>query len=194
MPGRLTVALWNSYDPRRFHEAHRRALARAAPLCLAFDANLVTLGFPFDELAGDVQADEEAPDLGTPGGIAGFVADTTTIGEGGAYFRDLAEQGRFDVFPFPDPGFPPQLGTIVLATRQPDPGKAVAPRDVAAGILHDESQTVVFGLGPRGVPKTVHGTARRHLDVTEAGFSLETATAMGAVVAAVDAWREALGP
>ena len=35
--GRATIALYNSYDPTKFREAHRRALARAGPLALAFD-------------------------------------------------------------------------------------------------------------------------------------------------------------
>lgn len=193
MAGRLTIALYNAYDPRRFHEAHRRALARAAPLALAFDANLATLGFPFDDLAGDVRTDEEAPDLRTPQSIAAFVASTTTIGAGGAYFRDLAEAGRFQVLPFPDPGFAPQLGRVVLTTSKADPGKRITPREVASDLLRGASTTLVFGLGPRGVPSGVHDRAPRHLDVTDGGLSLETATALGAVTGAVHAWREALG-
>src|SRR5207249_8391324 len=42
--GRITLGLYNSYDPVRFAEAHRRAIARAAPIALAFDANLATFG------------------------------------------------------------------------------------------------------------------------------------------------------
>jgi len=45
--GRPTIALYNSYDPKNFREAHRRALARAGRLALAFDLNLATFGFPF---------------------------------------------------------------------------------------------------------------------------------------------------
>ncbi len=201
MAGRLTLALYNSYDPRRFREAHRRALARAAPLAWGFDANLALLGFPTGELAGDVESAStassgtrrEAPlDLDTPRDLAEFVADTTTIGEGGAYLRELAEAGRFHTHPRPDPGFPPQLGSIVLTTRDPDARKATTPRAVAESLSYDESQTLVFGLGPQGVPDEVHEVTRKHLDVTGGGVSLETATALGAVVGAVAAWREAL--
>lgn len=202
MAGRLTLALHNSYDPRRFREAHRRALARAAPLAVAYDANLAALGFPTDEVAGDVEtastdAGEARSEAGPSGfggarDLADFVAGTTTIGAGGDLFRDLAEAGRFTLHPAPDPGFPPQLGTIVLATRDPNPPKDRPPRKVARSLLHDESTTIVVGLGPRGVPDEVREQAPGHLDATGEGVPLETATALGAVAASVDAWREAL--
>ncbi|MCJ2532746.1 MAG: DUF531 domain-containing protein, partial [Candidatus Thermoplasmatota archaeon] len=82
MPGRVTIGLFNSYDPVRFHESHRRALARAGPLALAFDCNLATFGFPFDN------------GLTTPVEIAMWVSTTTSIGESGKYLIDLAEKGR----------------------------------------------------------------------------------------------------
>lgn len=201
MAGRLTLALYNSYDPRRFREAHRRALARAAPLAWGFDANLATLGFPTDELGGDVESAstaskhaqrDGAPVLDTARDLARFVADTTTIGDGGTYLRELADAGRFHTHPRPSPGFPPQLGSIVLTTRDPDPRKSTTPRAVAESLRYGESTTLVFGLGPHGVPSDVHDVTRKHLDVTGRGVSLETATALGAVVGAVAAWREAL--
>jgi hypothetical protein len=202
MAGRLTLALHNSYDPRRFREAHRRALARAAALADAYEANLVALGFPLDELAGDVQTASteaaEARDEGGPEGfgsareLADFVAETTTIGGGGDRFRALAEAGRFHLHDAPDPGFPPQLGTIVLATQDPAPTKERTPENVAESLAYDESTTVVVGLGPRGVPDGVREQASGHLDATGKGTPLETATAMGAVMGGVAAWREAL--
>src|SRR5207249_11370818 len=95
--GRMTIGLYNSYDPARFAEAHRRAIARAAPIALAFDANLATFGFPFER------------DLRTPVDIAAWISGTTSIGEAGTYLRDLARAGRFRTFAFPKRGFPPQL-------------------------------------------------------------------------------------
>ena len=32
--GRITISIYNSYDPVNFREAHRRILARAGPLAL----------------------------------------------------------------------------------------------------------------------------------------------------------------
>lgn len=182
MPRRLTIGLYNSYDAVRFHEAHRRALARAAPLALAFDCNLSTFGFPFDE--GRRREMPNKPDLRTPQEIAGFVAASTTIGEGGAYFVELAKAGRFQAFPFPRGGFPPQVGIPILTTRRPSPAKSLGVHD-ARKLIRERSALLVFGLGPHGVPRDLFALAEHHLDVTGRGMSLETATALGAVVAAL---------
>src|SRR3989304_2308544 len=61
----MTLGLYNSYDRVRFAEAHRRAIARSAPVALAFDANLATFGFPY------------AKDLATPAEIATWVSGAT---------------------------------------------------------------------------------------------------------------------
>ncbi len=65
MPGRVTIGLFNSYDPVKFHESHRRSLARAGPLALAFDCNLATFGFPYGK------------ELTTPIEIANWVSTTS---------------------------------------------------------------------------------------------------------------------
>lgn len=71
MPGRMTLGLFNSYDKTKIREAHRRALARAGPVPLAFDCNLATFGFPFD---GEMR---------TPAEIVEWISETTSIGDGG---------------------------------------------------------------------------------------------------------------
>lgn len=176
MTGRMTIGLYNSYDKLRFAEAHRRAACRAGALAWAFDANLATFGFPWDE--ADVEAETVAE-------LAAWLAESTTIGDGGDAIRSLADAGRFDSFDLPDPGFPPQLGRIVLATRDPAPDRARTVPQVAGSLAHGESQCLVFGLGPRGVPADLRAAAPAHLDVTGRGRVLETATALGAVVSAV---------
>lgn len=170
MAGRLTIGLYNSYDRVRFSEAHRRALARAAPLALAFDCNLATFGFPF------------AAGLSTPVEICEWIATTTSIGEHGKYIVDLAEKGRYSCFAFPKGGFPPQLGRPVVTTRNPDPDARVEADALIETLRSGQSLLLVFGLGPRGLPREVFGMARSHLDITGKGLSLETCTAMGAVV------------
>ena len=173
MPGRATIGLYNTYDAVRFHEAHRRAIARAAPLALAFDCNLATFGFPFDD------------NLSTPGDISRWVASTTTIGEGGRYFIELADKGRSSHFDFPKKGFPPQLGLPVATTRKPDVVKRIIVKEVSDLLSSGQSILLVFGLGPHGLPKRILLICARHLDITGRGMSLETCTAMGAVVGAV---------
>lgn len=170
MPGRVTIGLYNSYDPIKFHESHRRALARSGPLALAFDCNLATFGFPYDK------------ELSTPIEIANWISTTTSIGESGRYLIELSEKGRFSCFDFPNKGFPPQLGEAVVTTRKPSSGRAATASDVRATLKSGKSVLLVFGLGPRGLPKDVFQMSQKHLDVTGRGLSLETCTALGAVV------------
>ena len=177
--GRLTLALYNSYDPVRLAEAHRRALARAAPLALAYDANLATLGFPFDR------------ELRTPVEVARWLSTTTSIGKGGELLVELAEAGRFGVFEMLRKGFPPQLGTVVATTSGPDPSRRVDPEWAARELVRGSSLCMLFGLGPRGLPREVIGFSKHHLDVTGRGVALETCTALGAVPAAI---AEAMRP
>jgi hypothetical protein len=170
MPGRVTIGLFNSYDPVKFHESHRRALARAGPLALAFDCNLATFGFPYDK------------ELATPIEIANWVSTTTSIGESGSYLIELAQKGRFSAFDFPKKGFPPQLGEVVVTTRKPSKDHAVSPPDIRALVKSGKSILLLFGLGPHGLPKELFALSQKHLDVTGRGLSLETCTALGAVV------------
>ncbi|MBI0584590.1 MAG: DUF531 domain-containing protein [Methanomassiliicoccus sp.] len=171
--GRPTIALYNSYDPKSFREAHRRALARAGPLALAFDLNIATFGFPFP------------PELTTPQEISDWIATTTSIGEHGGFLKELTARGRFQTFDYPNKGFPPQLGEVVLTTRKPDPRKKVSLDEVVATLRRGQSVMILFGLGPKGAPKEVFEMTKRHMDITPGGFSLETCTAMGAVVGAL---------
>lgn len=171
--GRMTLGLYNSYDPIRLAEAHRRALARAAPIALAYEANLATLGFPFDK------------DLRTPMEVAEWLSTTTSIGKGGEVLIELAEAGRFGVFEMLKKGFPPQLGTVVATTSKPDPARRVDAEWAAGELANGRSMCLLFGLGPKGLPRDVIGFAKHHLDVTRKGVALETCTALGAVPAAI---------
>jgi hypothetical protein len=180
--GRLTLALYNSYDPVRLAEAHRRALARAAPVALAYEANLATLGFPFDR------------ELRTPAEVAAWLATTTSVGKGGELLEELAGAGRFGVFEMLKKGFPPQLGTVVATTSKADPARRVDPEWAARELAHGNSLCMLFGLGPKGLPRDVIGFSRHHLDVTRKGVALETCTALGAVPAAIaEAMRPMVG-
>lgn len=170
----MTIGLYNSYDPTKFHEAHRRALARAGPVALAFDANLATFGFPY------------GPERGTPLEIVDWVAGTTSIGESGKYLRELAESGRFLVFPFPKRGFPPQLGEVVITTNRPDPKRAATARSLADRLRAGTSLVLVFGLGRRGLDdREIYPLGKFHFDLTGRGLALETATALGAAPALI---------
>ena len=47
--GRITIGLYNAYDPKKFREPHRRVIARAGDLAMAFNMNLALFGFPIPE-------------------------------------------------------------------------------------------------------------------------------------------------
>lgn len=176
----MTIGLYNSYDRVKFHEAHRRALARAGPVALAFDANLATFGFPYEK------------DLDTPLQIVEWVAGTTSIGESGKYLKELAAAGRFACFDFPRKGFPPQLGDVVVTTNRPDAMKATTAQQLANLLRRGSSILLVFGLGPRGLDdREVYPLGRFHFDLTGRGLSLETATALGAAPALIAAYLRA---
>ncbi len=164
------MALYNSYDPNRWHEIHSRQIARTAPLCLAYGFKLALLGFPLDDLG-----------VRTPTELAEEVAKSTTVGTGREVL-ELAERGLLETYDFPDPGFPPQLGEVIATTSKPDPSKSVEPEDVVETLLKPRSLTVVIGLGRRGLPDEVLEVADAHLEITGKGFSLETCAAIGAVL------------
>ncbi|HEX9339989.1 MAG TPA: DUF531 family protein [Thermoplasmata archaeon] len=177
--GRITIGLYNSYDPVRFAEAHRRAIARAAPVALAFDGNLATFGFPYER------------GLRTPQEVALWVSGTTSIGEAGKYLRELADAGRFATFDFPKRGFPPQLGEPVVTTNRPDAKKAASARRLADLLRVGTSLLLVFGLGPRGLDdRDVYPLGLYHFDLTSRGIAFETATAIGAAPAMIVAHLE----
>jgi len=171
--GRMTIALYNSYDPVRLAEAHRRALARAAPVAQAWDCNVAAMGFPFDR------------ELRTPIEVAEWLATTTSIGGEGEALLDLARKSRFLVIELPKKGFPPQLGEVVATTSKPQEGHAVDPRWAAEELSRGRSLCLVFGLGPHGLPRDVIELCEHQLDVTRRRVALETCTALGAVPAAI---------
>jgi hypothetical protein len=176
--------LYNCYDPKQWHDIMRITLARVGPVAMAFDCDVATFGFPFEQ-ARARKAKETEP-LRTPADIADFVATSTTIGEGGEYFGELVGSGRFQALPFPTAGFPAGLGRLVATTPSPSNAKTDAlgvARELAAG----RPQLLLFGLGPRGLPDPVLEAAPIHLELTGRGVSMETSTALGALPAMVAA-------
>jgi len=171
--GRLTIGLYNTYDTRAFREAHRRIIARAAPLAEAFDWNLAVFGFPFP------------PDLDTSDSVVNWLSSTTSIGDEGKYAVQLSRAGRFLIFPFPRKGFPPQLGKLIITTRKPWEDRSLTAEDIAERVITGESLLLLFGLGPKGLPSSIFELGELHFDVTRKGKSLETCTAIGAVVGSI---------
>lgn len=173
----LTMGLYNTYDPKKLHEAHLRAIARAGPIAHAYGFHLALVGFPLE---------------GKPLDVASAISEHTTIGEGGRYLVELARENRFHILEFPGRGFPPQFGTVVATTRKPSPEKSVTPLEVAERALSGESFLLLIGLGRHGLPREIFKLARHHMDVTGKGVSLETCTAIGAIPTRIITLMEAL--
>lgn len=164
---RHVLALCDTYEGG-LGDVHLRAVARAAPLCIAFGLDLALLGFPAADAAEIVTA----------------VEAESNIGEGGRYVERLADEGRLLVVPCttkePPADWTP-LGFAVATTPQPDPRKAsgleqavAAAASAGAGRL-----CVLMGLGKRGLPPSYMRLAPTHVELTGQGISMETATAMG---------------
>ena len=168
----------------------RITLARVGPVAMAFDCDVATFGFPFEQARSRGAKASEA--LRTAQDIAAFVADSTSIGEGGDYFVDLVAKGRFHPHPFPSNGFPSAMGRLVATTPSPS-NRKVTPLDVARDLAAGHPQLLLFGLGPRGLPANVLSAAPDHLELTGRGISMETATALGALPAMVHAHLQHLG-
>ncbi len=137
--------------------AHLRAVARAAPLCVAFDLDLAIIGFP-DTTAENIVKLAEAE---------------TNVGEGEGYARRLLEEDRFHVIPL-DNGLPTAWpGHPLATTPHPEDGKAASMDDVPRPVC------LLMGLGKNGLPRKVLHAVAHHHELTGQGISLETATAMG---------------
>lgn len=181
--GRTTIGLYNCYDPKQWHEVMRITLARAGPVALAFGCDLATFGFPFEQARA--RGAKSTHSLRTPADVAAFVAEGTSIGEGGEHFADLVQQGRFHIAPFGPPAA--RFGRLVATTPGPAHGKATTPLAVAKELAAGNPQLLLFGLGPRGLPADVLGAAPVHLEITGRSVSMETATALGALPAMLHA-------
>lgn len=165
----------------------RITLARAGPIAVAFDCDLATFGFPFEQ-ARRRGATKSEPDVRAPLQVAEFVAEGTGRGEGGEHVVALARESRFVLHPFPRGAtFPAGVGHVVATTPSPDAGKMMTTLDVARELAAGRDRLLVFGLGPRGLPADVLAAAPRHLELTGKGVSLETATAIGAIPASIAA-------
>ncbi len=164
---RHVLALFDAYEGG-LGPVHYRALARAAPLCFAFDLDLALVGFPTDNL--DKLVREARKETG--------------VGKGGKYLKQLADQDRIRLIPatrrkaperWAGPGIP--VGT----TSKPDPQKAMSFSEllVRARAGTPEPLILLMGLGKKGLPTVLLNAVSYHLELTGKNVPLETATVMG---------------
>lgn len=153
---RHVLALVNGYTGA-MGPTHVRAVARAAPLCVAFNLDLALLGFPV--------TDEEA--------LVNVVQSETNVGEDGDYAAQLLREERLQCLPLAHGNPPFWPGTPLATTPHPAEGKS-ADLDAVPGPV-----CLVVGLGKAGLPKRMLNAVDHHHELTGQGISMETATAMG---------------
>lgn len=151
---RINLALYNTYDKTRWHEAHKRAVARAAPVAEACEGNLILLDFPLEREEIEKKLEK------------------TTIN------TSFLTSDKFHVLKCKN--LPPQFGVMIATTSKPEKKKEISVGDIIE-ILKRKSITLVIGLGRKGLPKEIKERAKYHLDITEKRISLETCTAIGAI-------------
>ncbi len=163
----MNVILYNSYDKNKWHEAHKRAIARAAPICYAFDCNLVVMNFPCDK--NDI------------------ISINTTIGDSGMYLKNLIKNNRFII----TDKYQAQFGTPIISTSKPENSKSISPRELANYLLKKPCG-IIIGLGRHGLPKNIIKLGEYHLDITEKRVSLETCTAISAIPSVISTYLKSI--
>jgi len=189
------LALYDAYEGG-VKPSHLRAIARAAPLCTAFDLDLSLIGFPSSDLSQMVDA----------------TIRETNIGQGGKLLRKLVDQGRVSLVPAnpeDDPEAWRRLGTLVATTSHPDEKKRVeleklfeeksvgavhgvmgGPRGMETGVGDGEKTggtdsgeriCMIMGLGRKGLPASLLKRVSFHLELTGRNVALETCTVMGII-------------
>lgn len=72
----FTLGIVNTYDKIKILDAHYRSIARAAPICYAYNFSLALFDFPFNMNLSE---------------LVNFVSNNTTIGNNGKYLFLLHE-------------------------------------------------------------------------------------------------------
>ncbi len=157
----MVICLVNTYDKLKLHEIHLRTIARAAPLCYAYDFHLALYEFNFWKTKDDLVRD---------------VADYTTIGESGRYLKELNNSGKLHLIS----SFPSHFGEIIATTS-----KAEKNRLTIEDIRKLRSACFLIGLGRKGLPKDLIKRSKYTFDVTFKNVSLETCSAIGAIASLI---------
>lgn len=164
------LALYDAYEGA-MKPVHFRAIARAAPLCTAFDLDLALMGFPGDDL--DLIVDQTIKE--------------TNIGKGGKLLRELAISGRILLIPPNRSGSDWDMnkhGIPIGTTSHPDPNRSMTLEGLQKKIADreiDPPLCLVMGLGRRGLPASLLSSFPYHLELTGRNIPLETCTVMGVI-------------
>lgn len=165
--GNHVLALYDAYEGG-LKPTHIRAIARAAPLCMAFDLDLALVGFPTDDLEGIIKE----------------TMRETNVGRGGSLLSTLKTEGRITLIPASSKEPPKNwgnLGVPIATSSHPDPRKRVTFDELADKNGTQKRYCLIMGLGRKGLPPSLLRSVPHHLELTGKNIPLETATVMGII-------------
>jgi hypothetical protein len=170
MKSTIILGLVNTYAGKTLKDTHIRAVARAAPLCIAYNLKLALFNFP----------------VADPAILIKLVENQTQISETRKHISALYERGWLKVRKLPKEPVLPDLGLLVATTSKPDSEKALPLEKML-----ETKKPICFlmGLGSSGLPKNILKLAKYHLELTGKNVSLETCTALGVLAASLGSFK-----
>jgi hypothetical protein len=169
---RHVLGLYDTYEGG-LKPVHIRMVARAAPLCIAYNLDLALFGFPEKDLNHLVKK----------------VLNDTNIGKGGMYLKELQMHGRIFLIPCSQQ-IPPSkenwtdIGLPIATTSRPAKDKETSLEKALEKAMTShpkKSLCLIMGLGKKGLPISLLNSAEFHLELTGRNIALETSTAMGII-------------
>ena len=170
----VTLGLYNTYEGKTVKDSHIRAVARAAPLCIAYNLRLALFNFPAHSLQSFIEK----------------VESQTRLKETKKQITRLYNSGCISLEKQPIRQSHPDLGLFVATTSQPQPEKTIGLEELLA---LDSPLCFLMGLGSSGLPGTVLNHVQHHLELTGRKVPLETCTAMGVLASSIDSARKHQG-
>ena len=169
----INLVLLNTKKSVDLSEIHRRWIARVAPLCIAYNLHLTLSNFKISD---------------SPIEFAKKMAPSTSIGEGGQRFIELARNGKMQITDLPPPK---NFGTTIVCTSKPEKNKE---RDSAyiAKLSDKERIALIFGCDEHQnqMTKKIKSDSKHHLDITSKGIKLTLETEIGAVTSILSKIRK----
>jgi hypothetical protein len=157
---RVTLGIMNTYEGKSLRSIHIRTIARAVPLCYAYNLNLCLFNFPLDN-----EID-----------IATIVERESCIHNGSKYIKQLLSKGQLFIKKTPRSPISKEIGKIIATTSKPSIKKQITINRLKSD---KTPYCVIMGLGKRGLPKRILELSHHHLEITGKNVSLETCTVMG---------------
>ncbi len=154
------IVIFNQNKNKEIDEINRRLIAKIAPLCKAHNCHLILINYSTKE---------------SPIEFAENIAKSTSIGNSGKIFVDLAKAGFVKITTLP---LPPNCGEKILCTFRPDKKKNNMDEN-----MQKEKICLIFGSDnlANNTSKKMREQAKYHYDVSKKEIQLELDTEIGAV-------------